>query len=66
MNVAELIKVLQELPQDALVVINGYEGGVNEVSNATETKIEQNVNTAWYYGDHEINEDSDTVAVYIS
>lgn len=31
MTVAELIAKLQELPQDARVVIDGYEGGLEDV-----------------------------------
>lgn len=57
MTVQELINALSALPPDHRVVVNGYEGGVNDVSDATECMIELNVNTAWYYGSHEIRRD---------
>jgi hypothetical protein len=33
MTVKELIARLQELPPDCMVTVNGYEGGVDEVSH---------------------------------
>jgi hypothetical protein len=38
-TVAELIAKLQELPQDARVVIDGYEGGVEDVTQVTMAPI---------------------------
>ena len=54
MLVSELIEKLRELPQDSRIVVNGYEGGVVEVATANEITIALNVNTEWYYGEHEI------------
>ena len=54
MTVHALIQILTEMPQDALIVIDGYEGGVNEVSEVSNVKIKCNVNTGWYDGKHEI------------
>ena len=53
MIVSELIEELRKLPQDSMVVVNGYEGGVRTVTLATPTTIALNVNTEWYYGEHE-------------
>lgn len=53
MNVKELIEVLSQYPEDAMVVVAGYEGGYNESRNADEFSLRLNVNTAWYYGKHE-------------
>ena len=54
MKVKELIEVLSQLDPELLVVVHGYEGGVNEVDRCDVYDIELNVNTAWYYGKHEI------------
>ncbi len=53
MKVHELISVLQELPQDSMVVMSGYEGGLREVEHAYSLQIKLHVNSAWYYGPHE-------------
>jgi len=65
MKVKELIQILQELDQEALVVVSGYEGGVNE-SNAVEyCTIALDVNPdKWYYGRHEIISDDFNKAQY--
>lgn len=68
MLVKELIEQLQALPQDALLVTSGYEGGLNEISGASSIQIILNVNKAWYYGPHEeapSGEIGDLGAVYI-
>lgn len=57
MKVKDLLKQLQELDQESMVIISGYEGGYNEVSSADPKQIALNVNTSWYYGCHEIVED---------
>ena len=54
MTVAELIKNLQNLPSDHLVVIRGFEGGVDEVTDLEETKVVLDVIQDWNYGSHEL------------
>jgi hypothetical protein len=39
-----------------MVVIIGYEGGVDEMDKYELCDVELNVNTEWYYGKHEILE----------
>lgn len=69
MNVAELKELLNNYPDTARVVVDGYEGGVNEVNNIELIKIKLNVNSAWYYGTHkEVDSDDldyDDLAVHI-
>jgi hypothetical protein len=65
MNVQQLIDMLNEYPKDSMVVVNGYEGGVSEVGSMSECRLRLNVNTAWYYGCHEMKDDGDTPAVWI-
>lgn len=54
MTVAELIKTL-ELVEDKsqLVVVNGYEGGYNDVHEAKPIQIVLNYHKEWFYGAHE-------------
>lgn len=65
MNVKELIKELKKLPQDLMVVINGYEGGVDEFGTIKKIRIDLNVNDEWYYGSHEESEDGAVEAVLL-
>jgi hypothetical protein len=61
MKVKELIKLLEEVDQDALVVTRGYEGGVtSDISVRGDLIILLNVNDAWYYGEHEIENECST------
>jgi hypothetical protein len=53
MKVSELIEKLQALDPDLRVVVDGYEGGVEDASYVTVEEIALNVNKQWYYGEHE-------------
>ena len=53
MKVSELIAKLQELDQDKMIVIRGYEAGCDFPSSLAKVTIELNVNTKWYYGSHD-------------
>lgn len=60
MTVRELIEKLQELDGDLHVLVSGYEGGYCDVSEGPfeiET-FDLDVNTEWYYGPHEMADDS--------
>jgi hypothetical protein len=54
MKVKELIEKLSQLDPELMVVVSGYEGGVDEVDSCGLSEIELNVNTQWYYGKHEL------------
>lgn len=54
MKVKDLIERLKKLDQEALIIVSGYEGGVREAESAHEVTVALKVNTAWYYGEHEI------------
>ena len=56
MKVKELIKMLSEQDQEAMVVISGYDGGVNELRVVSAAVVELNVNESWYYGKHELDD----------
>ena len=55
MTVAELIEKLSQIEnQEALVMTSGYEGGYNDADHDfIEMDMVLNVNTEWYYGNHE-------------
>ena len=62
MNVGQLIEKLNKLDPKLMVVVRGYEGGVNEVVSLSECKIELDANKGtWYYGRHEVVVDEKTV-----
>lgn len=65
MNVKELIEELKKFPEDSMVVVSGYEGGVDEITSLIEVKLTLNANSVSYYGDHEIENDGKTPAVHI-
>lgn len=52
MNVRELIETLHQYNPDDMVVVAGYEGGVDEVKRVEATHLKLNQNTEWYYGAH--------------
>lgn len=54
MKVKDLIAKLQSYDPEHMVVIGGYEGGVDEACNVFDAKIKLDVYTEWYYGKHEV------------
>ena len=54
-----MIEVLSQLDSELMVVVAGYEGGVNEVDKSELCDIELNVNDEWYYGKHEMLAEGD-------
>jgi len=57
MKIKDLIEQLSDLDGELDVVLAGYEGGVNECSSIEAVALDRNVNSAWYYGKHEVNSD---------
>jgi len=54
MTVVELIEKLNQMPQDAMVVVRGYEDGVDEVDSIKECDVLTDYYEESYYGAHEI------------
>ena len=73
MTVAQLIKKLKTLPHDAIVIVRGYEEGVNEADSVTECYIDcfdeqfydEIGKLPYYYGTYKIAKGSGKKAVYI-
>lgn len=61
MNVKQLIEKLSHLDPEMMVVISGYEGGVDEASSIDEIKIKLDTNDAWYYGAHEVVDHDESI-----
>ena len=59
MKVKELIETLSQMDSELMVVVAGYEGGVDEMDKYELCDVELNVNTEWYYGKHEILENGE-------
>ncbi|WKZ48895.1 MAG: hypothetical protein QY306_05950 [Anaerolineales bacterium] len=66
MKVDELIARLSELPPDADVVVKGYEGGVDDVVDISLVTIRRDVNVEWFYGKHELDDNSDNQAIFLA
>lgn len=66
MKVKELIEELRKHDPEKIVVTNGYEGGYDEINAVAEIRLKLNANTAWYYGNHEQDDDGECNAISIS
>ncbi len=53
MTVKELIKKLQDLPQDSKIVVQGYEGGLSDIGQIKPSRLELGVNSESWNGPHE-------------
>lgn len=60
MKVKKLIQILAELDPEAIVVVSGYEGGVEDIDYVKEHRVALNVNKQSYFGKHEIDWFSDS------
>lgn len=63
MVVKELIKKLENLSPDVLVVVEGYEGGFADVNEVKVVPLKIDVHKEWYYGPHELSELDETGSV---
>lgn len=56
MTIAELRELLANYPQDLPVMVEGYEGGFDDVTanNVATKQVRLEVNPEWYYGRHDI------------
>jgi len=69
-KVGELIDLLKDCDPDLMVVVDGYEAGLTELSHINHARLQLNApeNKAWYYGPHEHMDDEipgGTCAVYL-
>lgn len=64
-TVRELINKLQAMPQEAVVLVDGYEGGLSDIGAIKTTLVDLNVNKEDYYGPHEESSSGSTNAVLL-
>ena len=50
MNVKELINILATMPQEALIVTEGYEDGYDTIKKVSIINVEENPLKEWYVG----------------
>ena len=65
MTVKQLINNLSKLPEELPVLVDGYEGGLDDVTGTKITRIDFDANDEWWYGHHELNHESKNQAVYL-
>ena len=66
MKVSELIERLKQHDPEKMVVILGYDFGVDKPTDVKEVNLMLNVNTEWYYGAHEIDDQGDCDAILLN
>jgi len=67
MTVADLVAKLNTIPHDTIVVVRGYEDGVNEADRIMECRIAPfSQGSDWFYGSFEISQGDGREAVFIS
>jgi hypothetical protein len=52
MNIRELIEMLSRFDPETRVVVAGYEGGFNDITQIQPCEIRLNVYQDWFYGSH--------------
>jgi len=65
MTVQELIDELQNYPKDMMVVVDGYEGGLNDLTGLEPIKVNLNANTEWYYGTYSLCNEGGVPALWL-
>lgn len=65
MTIADLIQKLQEFPPDSLVLVDGYEGGLDAVTDAKIINIIYHEDKEWYYRPYEESKNSDQMGIYL-
>lgn len=53
MTAKELIELLKTYDPETMVMMLGYEGGYNDVTDVKNDDVILNYHTEWYYGNHE-------------
>jgi hypothetical protein len=65
MTVKELINSLVTLPQDALVVTEGYEDGYDTVKKVSVISVEENPQKDWYVGKYIDSTNTESMSVVL-
>ena len=65
MKVKDLIAALQKFDPDDMVVVSGYEGGLDEVRRVYGLRVKLNYHRSEYFGPHEPDDSGDANVVYV-
>ena len=66
MKKSELIKKLNEIEGDFDMLVNGYEGGYEDVDSVTINAYKRDVHKdSEYFGDHELYKDSEIEGIFL-
>lgn len=63
LTVGQLRTVLESYPENARILVEGYEGGFAEIGKIKETKVKLDHNSEDWLGPHDEVEGADTPAV---
>ena len=61
MTASELIKKLLKVDPDTRIFTRGYEGGYTDAEISEVETYVLNINTSWYYGEHEVLREDEKV-----
>jgi len=63
MTVVQLIQILQTMPQDAMVVTEGYETGYDSIKKVEFINVEEKPDYKWYEGRYDDSDKPDAMQV---
>jgi len=66
MTVKELIKKLSTFPEDFPILLDGYEGGLDEIASIEPIRVAFNTNKSDFFGPHEEVSKTNPNAIHIS
>lgn len=64
-TVKELIEKLKSMPQEAIVLVDGYEGGLCDIGSIKACLVDVNIHSEDYYGPHEESSTGSTEAIVV-
>lgn len=59
MKVKELLKQLHLYDPETLIVVHGYDSGVNAAVSCKEVSLKLGVNSDWRHGNHVLSDETD-------
>lgn len=63
LTVEQLIQKLENYPKDMLVLVDGYEGGLDAILDTASINVKFDSSKPWYYGPFEENVNSNKKVV---
>mgnify|MGYP006995599214 FL=1 len=63
LTIEQLMQKLENYPKDMLVLLDGYEGGLDAILDTASINVEFDSSKPWYYGPFEENVQSNKKAI---